>query len=532
MALTIPTSSSPSADAAPLGHYWKLPEAEQVAYRREVGRALQLPRFPTERQMLFLLATFGRSLRQPIFFGGAMGGAKTSGVAMLAIHLCRAIEKNRVLMCRREFSTFRGSTLVELEEQLEDCSDAKHWPGKHEVHFANGSEIWYMGVGRPEQREKLGSYQFGAVLIDEAPEVDHDVVRMLQTRLRWKPAARANRTVMALTGNPYPGWIKQDFVTQPKAGYSFIPARAWDNPHLPAGYIEDMRAEMPPEWYRAFIEGDWDALVPTTAAIPVKLVEGARRRKEPMNLGDCVWGIDVGHLGTDSTWIARRQGYHFDFIDGWQQKRTDESVDLILHHLSYATPYPRRIVVDYDGIGAGVGDGLLKAQEAGSIPQTCEIVGLHAQKTATVEAAGVFAPVRYANMKSQLAFELRKILESKRGQLPDDEDMAQDLTAPNYDVIDGRVYIESKKLVRRKLGRSPDKGDALLLTVYAGSADEIAGLPINAEALITQYADAEELELVTMQQQKAKLTWYANPFARLGVRTRLTSGDVDSDVGY
>jgi len=230
-----------------LGKYWALPEEERAAYRRRLREMWNLPesRVPTEPQMIGLLHTYNRGLRQPIFLGGAMGGAKSAWLCMLAIHLCNTIPNNRFLLARKTFSSFRGSTLVELEEQLESMPQVKHWPGKHEVDFPNGSKIVYMGVGEPKQREKLGSYQFGGVGIDEAPEVEHDVVRMLQTRLRLKAAQKANRLILALTGNPYPGWIREDFVKAPKPGYSFVRALTRDNPHLDPRYEADMKAEMP-----------------------------------------------------------------------------------------------------------------------------------------------------------------------------------------------------------------------------------------------------------------------------------------------
>src|SRR5947209_11373808 len=109
------------ASSMPLGGYWKLAAEEQASFRRKMRDIWLWPtnRVPTDKQMVLMLASYNRSLRQPIFFGGAMGGAKSSGICSLAIHLARAIPKNRVLMCRKEFSAFAASTLQELQEQIE-----------------------------------------------------------------------------------------------------------------------------------------------------------------------------------------------------------------------------------------------------------------------------------------------------------------------------------------------------------------------------------------------------------------------------
>jgi phage terminase large subunit len=273
---------------------------------------------------------------------------------------------------------------------------------------------------------------------------------------------------------------------------------------------------MPDEWYRAFILGDWDAMMPTASVIPFKLVEKARKRTEAFDSANIVWGIDCGHLGTDKTWIAQRAGFKFDFIDGWGQTRIDQTVRRIAERINEAIYAPRRIVIDYDGIGAGVADGLMGLQEQHEISPFIEIVGLHAQKTADMMPLPKYVQMRYANAKAQNLWELRRMLESGRGDFPEDDDVLdQDLTSPNYDIIDSRIYIETKKLVRTKLGRSPDKGDAVALTMWDMATDEFAGLPtaIEEQQVIENdqpIAYAESMEKLAAIQSRG--LWHTNPF--------------------
>ncbi len=47
----------------------------------------------------------------------------------------------------------------------------------------------------------------------------------------------------------------------------------------------------------------------------------------------------------------------------------------------------------------------------------------------------------------------------------DDQETADDLSAAEYKVrVDGKIVIEPKEDIKERLGRSPGKGDALLLT--------------------------------------------------------------------
>ena len=48
--------------------------------------------------------------------------------------------------------------------------------------------------------------------------------------------------------------------------------------------------------------------------------------------------------------------------------------------------------------------------------------------------------------------------------------MAGDLTIPRYTIKNGRFLIEPKEMVKKRLKRSPDHGDALAMTFYTAEA--------------------------------------------------------------
>ena len=61
--------------------------------------------------------------------------------------------------------------------------------------------------------------------------------------------------------------------------------------------------------------------------------------------------------------------------------------------------------------------------------------------------------------------------------LPDDDDLRADLSALRYQFnADGRIQIESKDECRKRLGRSPDRADAVALAHWhASTADHVSG---------------------------------------------------------
>jgi hypothetical protein len=47
--------------------------------------------------------------------------------------------------------------------------------------------------------------------------------------------------------------------------------------------------------------------------------------------------------------------------------------------------------------------------------------------------------------------------------LPDDPVLLGDLTAPTFDILPRGIIIEDKESVKQRLGRSPDRGDAVVM---------------------------------------------------------------------
>lgn len=73
-------------------------------------------------------------------------------------------------------------------------------------------------------------------------------------------------------------------------------------------------------------------------------------------------------------------------------------------------------------------------------------------------------PVRkeelFANLRAQMWWRMRSDLQHGRIALPNDEQLFRDLCTPTYEPRGGKIIVESKEEIVKRLGRSPDKGDA------------------------------------------------------------------------
>jgi hypothetical protein len=68
---------------------------------------------------------------------------------------------------------------------------------------------------------------------------------------------------------------------------------------------------------------------------------------------------------------------------------------------------------------------------------------------------------RYNNLRSQVWWRLREDLRLGRIAIPRDEQLFKDLTAPKVGTPNNLIAVESKDDIKKRLRRSPDKGDSL-----------------------------------------------------------------------
>lgn len=69
----------------------------------------------------------------------------------------------------------------------------------------------------------------------------------------------------------------------------------------------------------------------------------------------------------------------------------------------------------------------------------------------------------FVNLRSQMWYQARLDLMHARVAVPEDDELWADLTTPEFEIRGkGKIYVESKKDIRRRLGRSPNKGDAFV----------------------------------------------------------------------
>ncbi|MGW2920412.1 hypothetical protein ACWDBF_21475 [Streptomyces angustmyceticus] len=232
-------------------------------------------------------------------------------------------------------------------------------------------------------------------------------------------------------------------------------------------YVDDMRSEYGEEspTFTSKVKGEF----PTDSEDGVVRLSTLRACAAPREtprpderLLPVELGVDMG-AGGDETSIRERHGMLVGREWKFREKDPVKAAARIVEAIreSGATT----VKVDSIGIGWGIVGNLREKREQGR--HSAEILGVNVSEAST-------EPNRFPRLRSQIWWEIGRKLSEDRGwdlsQLEEDdrERLISQLTAPKYSLdAAGRIVVEPKAETIKRLGRSPDNADALLLAFYA-----------------------------------------------------------------
>lgn len=169
-------------------------------------------------------------------------------------------------------------------------------------------------------------------------------------------------------------------------------------------------------------------------------------------------GVDVARTGADRSVAAERYSrmiYQFHAWKGQDTRETSSKVGVIIANDGVA-------VVDVIGIGAGVVDNL--REELG----VQKVQAFNAsERTDLVDKSG---EIGFTNKRAAAWWTIRELLDPSNHYglaLPPDDTLTGDLLAPRWRMMaGGKIQIEAKDEIRKRIGRSPDYGDALAMAFF------------------------------------------------------------------
>lgn len=436
-----------------------------------------------------------------LFYGGSAGGGKSDLLLGLAI-----TAHQQSIIFRREFTQLTGASgLIERSRAL--LTDKAAYNGQeHTWRNIPGGRSLEFGATQYEY-DKL-RYQgrphdlFG---FDEISEFTESQYRFLIGWLRTTDTEQRCRVVAA--GNPptrqegqwvirywgpwldehhphpaHPGQLRwfamldgkdvevngsdafehNGEMVQPKSR-TFIPAQLSDNPYLAdSGYRATLQA-LPEPLRSQLLNGDFAAGVDDDPwqVIPTEWVRQAQERWRQRQRPDAplsAVGVDAARGGDDAMVIAELYGDYVELkaYPGEMVPTGQAGAGLVIKHLA-GRKSP--VYVDVIGIGASVYD-FLKGNNIAA-------VGVNFSESSDKRDKSGLLAMR--NVRAAAYWGLREALDPITGDglaLPPDSQLMSDLVAPTWKLTPHGVQVESKDDIKKRLGRSPDRGDAVAIGLF------------------------------------------------------------------
>jgi phage terminase large subunit len=231
-------------------------------------------------------------------------------------------------------------------------------------------------------------------------------------------------------------------------------------------YLSRVRGLSPAESSDALIKLAW------CRAAARRLFEQA---DQLMLIGPPAMGVDVANSESgDKAAIARGQGAALIEVRDFQCPDANRlAVDVKTEAQGL---FIQSVHVGVDSVGVG----------AGTINKGREIGFSMVPLSGGSSAVGGMGTEKFDNLRSQMHWQMRVDLEQGRIGLPDDEELFADLTTPRWKPHDGKIIVESKTEIKKRLGRSPNKGDAAVYWNWVRQRSSAPALPSAEQMLATR----------------------------------------------
>jgi len=428
-----------------------------------------------------------------LYYGGAAGGGKSDMLLGLAL-----TKHTRSIIYRRE-----GTQNLALVDRLlnELLKDRHGWNGQDHVWRGMGRQIEF---GACKDLDDEQRYQGRAHDLKGFDEITHFHESQFRFLCGWLRSADPNqRKRIVCTGNPptntegqwvkdfWGAWLNPKHPNPARPGElrwyttidgkdveckdgkpflhkgkmirplsrTFIPSRVTDNVFMMATGYEAMLQALPEPLRSQMLYGDFNAGNEDDPwqVIPSAWVDAAMARwTEDGKKGEMsAVGVDVARGGKDSTVIATRYGQWYAPLKLYPGSDTPDGptvAGLAIAEQRDSAP----IQIDVIGVGSAVVDHL-----------RCNDIQAEAINGAERDnnARDKSGKLKFRNKRAQLWWQFREALDPKTGKniaLPPDSALKADLCTPLWKLSAQGIQIESKEDIIKRLGRSPDRGDAVV----------------------------------------------------------------------
>lgn len=449
-----------------------------------------------------------------LLYGGQGGGGKTD----LGLGLALTAHK-RTLILRRHYANLSG--LIDRALKINGSRHGFNGSPPPRLLTSDGRLVQFAGCQHLGDEEDWQGIPFDLKVFDEATQFLEQMIRFHMGWLRPSDGDVTQRTRAVLATNPpldatgdwiigmFRPWLDLThpkpaqhgelrwFVTAPDGSdlevdgptpveiegkkllpksRTFIPAALKDNQYLVQTDYQSQLDALPEPIRSAVRDGNFMASRKDAdfQVIPTDHIIAAQARWKPDGWKQApmtAMGFDPAGGGRDSAELAARHDVWYAEIISDQGAETADGSSSAATIIKYRRD-GAAVIVD---VGGGYGGSVTLRLRDNGIPHI-GFNGAHAGVGRTKDRQ-----LGFANKRAQAWWALREALDPDQPggsliALPPDPELRSDLAGPTYKVSQRGILIESKEELRKRLGRSPGKGDAVVMAWSEGNAAIRRGL--------------------------------------------------------
>jgi len=389
----------------------------------------------------------------------AMVSSWATGKSMTGIfrglQLSEAYPNNLGLIVRKEFVDLRDSTLKDYEKYTGRIVASQNKEDK----LSNGSVIMFRHA---DELDALKNINLGWFWIEQAEELESDEkFFFLRGRLRRQGVGLLTGFITANTNGHNWVWnIWKRPQRKTNGEYPLFEATTQQNADvLPAEYLKNLQdlKLRSPSIYNQYVLNSWEEGTQGRWIIPLQLIESAEKTLVSIVGEKRIITCDPS-LGVNETVIYAMMNTRIigeKILPAGEKDTMKIAGELILMKRKYKASL---IIVDSIGIGRGICDRLrelgqkvLDINSAESSKNTSQFLNLRAEMWWNAGQMFLNHKICFGDFRD-FNFEILK----------------NQLSQVQYEVVDssGKIKIEKKELIEKRLGASRDRADAFLMGLY------------------------------------------------------------------
>lgn len=435
---------------------------DPILFAKEV---LKFTPEPYQKEMLMDLADFPK-----VSVKSGQGIGKTASEAVAALWFLSCFPFARVVATAPTAQQLNDVLWAELNKWISRSDILKtilHWT-KTYVYVDGYERRWFAVAKTASQPENMQGFHEDNMLfiVDEASGVEDEIMEAVLGTLS------GNNNKLLMCGNPTRiSGTFYDSHTRDRALYKCHTVSSLDSKRTNKENIEMFKRKYGEQSnvYRVRVLGEFPAQE-DDVFIPLPLIErSVMTEVEAEKINHVSIGVDVARYGDDETVISTNVGGAIKIPvvrHGQSLMTTVGDIVIVYKKLIAENPTYKGVItinIDDTGLGGGVTDRLEEVKTEQML-RRMEIVpvnfGMKPPQDGSEE--------HYEDISTYMWATIKTLMENKEISIENDEELVAQFSVRKYSITsNGKIVLESKKTMKARGIKSPDRADAVALSCYS-----------------------------------------------------------------